>query len=258
MGFFSVFNNDAIKDVTLYKGDIPAAYGGRLSSLLDVRMKDGNTKKFGIKGSIGTVSSKLTIEGPIIKDRSTFLLSGRRTYADLFLPLSKDEDVKDSKLYFYDLNLKLTHVINSNNRLYLSGYTGRDIFKNEFASIGFGNQTGSLRWNHLFSKKLFFNLSLIYSNYDYDLGTPAGDANSFQWTSQMRDYSARFDFTHYLGGNHILRYGATSMYHEFFPGTANGLGSTSTLTEFILPSEYALEHSIYASDEFKISEKLTA
>jgi hypothetical protein len=257
MGFFSVFNNDAIKDVILYKGDIPAAYGGRLSSLLDVRMKDGNAKKFGLTGSIGTVSSKLTLEGPVIVDRTTFLFSGRRTYADLFLPLSKDEDVRNSKLYFYDLNLKLSHVINRNNRLYLSGYAGHDTFKNQFASMGFGNQTGSLRWNHLFSNKLFFNFSLIYSNYNYELGTPAGDANSFRWTSQMRDYSARFDFTHYLAGNHTLRYGATTMYHEFFPGTASGLGSSSTLTEFILPAEYAFEHSLYAADEYKISEKFT-
>jgi len=257
LGFFSVFNNDAVKDVTLYKGDIPAAYGGRLSSLLDVRMKDGNSKKFGMTGGIGTVSSKLTLEGPIIVDKTTFLFSARRTYADLFLPLAKDENVKNSKLYFYDLNLKLTHVINSKNRLYLSGYTGRDIFKNEFASMGFGNQTGSLRWNHLFSNKLFFNLSLIYSNYNYELGTPSGETNSFKWTSNMRDYSARFDFTHYLNGNHTLKFGATSMFHEFFPGTANGLGSSSTLTEFILPAEYALEHSIYAADEFKISEKFT-
>jgi hypothetical protein len=257
LGFFSVFNNDAVKEVTLYKGDIPAAYGGRLSSLLDVRMKDGNAKKFGVTGGIGTVSSKLTLEGPVIVDRTTFLFSARRTYADLFLPLAKDDNVKDSKLYFYDLNLKLTHVINRKNRLYLSGYTGRDIFKNQYASMGFGNQTGSLRWNHLFSNKLFFNLSLIYSNYNYELGTPAGETNSFKWTSNMRDYSARFDFTHYLNGNHTLKYGATSMFHEFFPGTANGLGSSSTLTEFILPAEYALEHSIYAADEFKISEKFT-
>jgi hypothetical protein len=148
-------------------------------------------------------------------------------------------------------------VINSKNRLYLSGYTGRDTFKNQFASMGFGNQTGSLRWNHLFSNKLFFNLSLIYSNYNYELGTPEGETNSFKWTSNMRDYSARFDFTHYLNGNHTLKYGATSMFHEFFPGTANGLGSSSTLTEFILPAEYAFEHSIYAADEFKISEKFT-
>jgi hypothetical protein len=257
MGFFSIFNNDAVKDVTLYKGDIPAAYGGRLSSLLDVRMKDGNAKKSGVTGSIGTVSSKLTVEGPIVKDRTTFLVSGRRTYADLFLPLASDENARNSKLFFYDLNLKLSHMINENNRLYFSGYAGHDTFKNPFASMGFGNQTGSIRWNHLFSKKLFFNLSLIYSNYNYELGTPAGDANSFIWTSKMRDYSARFDFTHYLSDKHTIKFGATSMFHEFFPGTANGLDSNSSFTEFILPAEYAFEHSFYVADEYKASESFT-
>ncbi len=137
MGFFSVFNNDAVKNVTLYKGDLPAAYGGRLSSLLDVQMKDGNSKKTGLSGSIGTVSSKLTIEGPVIKDRTTYLVAGRRTYADLFLPFAKDESVRDNKLYFYDLNLKLSHIINGKNRLYLSGYSGRDVFKNPFSSVAF-------------------------------------------------------------------------------------------------------------------------
>ena len=257
MGFFSVFNNDAVKDVTLYKGDIPAAYGGRLSSLLDVRMKDGNAKKFGMTGSVGTVSSKLTLEGPIIKDRTTFLVAARRTYADLFLPFAKDENVRGNKLYFYDLNLKLSHSIDDNNRLYLSGYSGRDIFKNQFALIGFGNQTASLRWNHLFSGKLFFNLSLIYSRYNYELGIPEGDANSFTWNSKMFDYSARFDFTHYLTNKHTLRYGATVMYHEFFPGAAYGLGSKSVFTEFILPAAYAFEHSLYITDEFKATEKFT-
>jgi hypothetical protein len=256
MGFFSVFNNDAVKDVTLYKGDIPAAYGGRLSSLLDVRMKDGNSKKFSGTGSIGTISSKLTLEGPLIKDRTTFLLSGRRTYADLFLPLAKDENLHDNKLYFYDLNLKLSHVFDENNRLFLSGYAGRDIFKNQFGSIGFGNQTASLRWNHLFTKKLFFNLSLIYSRYDYSIGTPPGDANAFLWNSMLRDYSARFDFTHYLSNAHTLRYGATTMFHELFPGTATGSGS-GVFTSFILPSEYVLEHSLYLSDEYKATQNLT-
>jgi hypothetical protein len=257
LGFFSVFNNDAVKDVTLYKGDIPAAYGGRLSSLLDVRMKDGNSKKMGVTGSIGTVSSKLTIEGPIVKDRTTFLVSGRRTYADLFLPLAKDENVRKSKLFFWDFNMKLSHVINESNRLYISGYAGKDTFKNEFAGLSYGNQTASARWNHLFSKKLFFNLSLIYSNYNYGLGTPEGEPSSFKWTSQMREYSARFDFTHYFTPKHTLRYGATSMFHEFYPGTAEGSGSESAFTKFVLPTENAFEHSLYASDEYKVAEKFT-
>lgn len=257
MGFFSVFNNDVVKDVTLYKGDIPAAYGGRLSSLLDVRMKDGNARKFGLAGSIGTVSSKLTLEGPILKDRTTFLVAGRRTYADLFLPFAKDENVQDNKLYFYDLNLKLSHVIDGNNRLYLSGYAGRDTFKNQFALFGFGNQIATLRWNHLFSRKLFFNLSLIYSRYFYEIGTPEGEATSFKWDSKMYDYSARFDFTHYLTNSHTLRYGGTTMFHTFYPGSAIGLGSNSAFTEFILPAQYAMEHSLYATDEFKASDKFT-
>jgi hypothetical protein len=258
MGFFSVFNNDAVKNVTLYKGDIPAAYGGRLSSLLEVQMKDGNSKKIGLSGSIGTISSKLTVEGPLKKEKTTFLIAGRRTYADLFLPLSKDQNVRDSKLYFYDLNLKLSHVINERNRLYLSGYSGRDVFKNTFASIGFGNKTASLRWNHLFSQKLFFNLSLIYSQYNYEIGTaPDSSSTGFVWESKLRDYSARFDFTHFVSVNHKLRYGATLTYHSFFPGSVSGLGSTSLYSDFILPAQYALEHSLYISDDYKLSERFS-
>jgi hypothetical protein len=257
MGFFSVFNNDAVKNVTLYKGDIPAAYGGRLSSLLEVQMKDGNSKKMGFSGSIGTISSKLTIEGPIKKDRTTFLVAGRRTYADLFLPLAKDQNVHDNKLYFYDLNLKFSHVLNEKNRFYLSGYSGRDIFKNSFASVGFGNKTASLRWNHLFSQKLFFNLSLIYSQYKYEIGMPDSTATSFSWDSKLCDYSTRFDFTHFISANHKLRYGATTAYHSFFPGSVHGLGSTTIYSDFILPAQYALEHSLYISDDYKLSGKFS-
>jgi len=256
MGFFSVFNNDAVKDVTLYKGDIPASYGGRLSSLLDVRMKDGNSKKIGVAASIGTVSSKLTIEGPVKKDQTTFLAAVRRTYADLFLPLAKQKDVRDNKLYFYDFNLKLSHVINENNRLYLSGYAGRDIFKNQYSFVGFGNKTASLRWNHLFSKKLFFNLSINYSRYNYEISTPEGDASSFKWISELDDYSARFDFTYFQSDKHKIRYGATSTYHKFYPGTVNGYGNTSA-DAFVLAAASALEHSLYASDEYKITDNLS-
>ncbi len=257
MGFFSIFNNDAVKDVTLYKGDIPAAYGGRLSSLLDVRMRDGNAKKFAATGSLGTVSSKLTLEGPLVKDRTTFLLSGRRTYADLFLPLARNEDIQDNRLYFYDLNLKMTHQINNNNRLYLSGYSGRDIFKNKFAFMGFGNQTGSWRWNHLLSRKLFFNLSLIYSRFSYDLGTGEEEENRYRWTSLLRNYSIRADFTHYLSVSHTLQYGFTNMYFQFFPGTIRNEGKPNLVPRYELPAEYAFEHGIYGSDEFMISERLT-
>lgn len=256
MGFFSVFNNDAIKDVTLYKGDIPAAYGGRLSSLLDVRMKDGNAKSFKATGGVGTISSRLTLEGPIIKDRTTFIASGRRTYADLFLPFANNKDVRDNKLYFYDFNLKLTHTINENNRVFFSGYAGRDVFKNKFAKMGFGNQTASLRWNHLFSSKLFLNVSAIYSLFDYSLGSPTEDANAFDWNSSMRDHTARFDFTHYLNMNNTVRFGYTAIFHEFFPGTAKGSGSESIITEFKLPTQFALEHGLYLSNEQKLGSRI--
>jgi hypothetical protein len=257
MGFFSVFNNDAVKDVTLYKGDIPAAYGGRLSSLLDVRMRDGNARKLAATGSIGTVSSKLTIEGPIKQDRTTFIASGRRTYADLFLPLSKNEDIRDNKLYFYDLNLKLTHIFNDKNRIFFTGYLGRDVFKNQYALMSFGNQTAILRWNHLFSNKLFFNLSLNYSQYSYELGSIEDTINSFKWTSLLRDYSLRLDFTHFLSDNHTLRFGAVSVLHSFFPGSVKGIGESSLFTGYVLPAQYAMENCLYASDEMKVTDKLT-
>jgi hypothetical protein len=257
LGFFSVFNNDAVKDVTLYKGDIPAAYGGRLSSLLDVKMKEGNTKQIGLTGSIGTVSSKITIDGPLIRDKTTFLVSGRRTYADLFLPFAKDKAIQDNQLYFYDLNTKISHIINSNNRLYFSGYDGRDIFKNEFARIGFGNRSGTLRWNHLFSSKLFMNLSLVGSRYNYQLGTIDGGTNSFTWKSRIAAFSLKSDFTQYISDRHTLKYGIASTYHNIEPGKAFGNSNTDVYTEFVLPGQSALEHNLYATDEFKTYGRLS-
>ena len=256
MGFFSVFNNDAIKDVKLYKGDIPAEYGGRLSSLLDVRMKDGNMKQFSASGGIGTISSRLTLEGPVIKDKTSFLLAGRRTYADIFLPFAKEQDVRDSEMFFYDLNVKLNYIINDKNRLFLSGYGGRDVFGNPFARMAFGNQTYSLRWNHLFSEKLFSNFTVIHSRYDYELGTPEGDANAFLWESSMRDYSAKADLIYYLTPEHTLKFGLTGTYHDFMPGSARGLGEEALFTEFTLPSNFALENGIYVSAESSFWERL--
>ena len=257
MGFFSVFNNDVVENVTLYKGDIPASYGGRLSSLLEVQTKDGNSKRFSMTGSIGTVSSKLTLEGPFIKERTTWLVAGRRTYADLFLPFAKDESIRDNKLFFYDLNLKLTHLINEKNRIYISGYAGRDVFRNDFSSVEFGNQTASLRWNHIFSKSIFLNMSLNYSGYNYDLGTPEEEENSFRWLSELSEYTSRFDFTHYVSGNHKLKYGATITWHKISPGSVKGFGDPSENSGFNLPPANALESSLYFTDDFRLSEKLT-
>jgi hypothetical protein len=255
MGFFSVFNNDAVKDVKLYKGDIPADYGGRLSSLLDVRMKEGNLKKFSGSGGVGTISSRLTLEGPIIKDKTSFLVAGRRTYADLFLPFAKDPDVRDNTLFFYDLNLKLNHIFNEKNRLFLSTYLGRDVYANPFARMAFGNQTYSLRWNHLFSTRIFSNFTLIHSRYDYELGTPEGDANSFTWKSKMKDYSAKADVNFYITPEYTLKFGAMSTFHDFEPGSAFGTGEQSLFTEFILPSNFALENGVYVSAEQGIGER---
>ena len=257
MGFFSIFNNDAIKDVKLFKGDIPASSGGRLSSLLDVRMKDGNIKKFSGSGGVGILSSRLTLEGPVVKDKTSFIVSGRRTYADIFLPLAKNEDVRDNKLYFYDINAKLNQIINEKNKIFLSGYFGRDIFKNQFAGIGFGNSTITLRWNHLFSGKLFSNFSLINSNYKYELGTPGEDINSFRWNSELKDNSFKADFSYYLNPESTIKFGLISTYHHILPGTAQGIGPESLFTKFVLPDNFSLEHGIYTLTEKKLNAKLS-
>jgi len=257
MGFFSVFNNDAIKDVTLYKGDMPAAYGGRLSSLLDVRLRDGNARKFTATGSVGTVSSKITLEGPVIKDRTTCLFSGRRTYADLFLPLAKKEEVRGNRLYFYDLNFKISHRLDKKNKFFLTGYSGRDIFKNRFAVMGFGNQTASIRWNHLFSSKLFANLSLITSGFSYNLGTDEKKENAFTWNSNIYDQTVRADITIYPGVNHTIRTGGSAVYHRFYPGRIRATRKESLFQGYSLQPAYAYEHGLYVSEETRLSESFT-
>ena len=256
MGFFSVFNNDAIKDVKIYKGDIPAAHGGRLASLLDVRMKDGNSKEFNVTGGVGTISSRLTLEGPILKDKTSFIVSGRRTYADLFLKLSSEENLRNSVLNFYDINAKVNHTFNEKNRLFVSFYNGRDKFANEFSELGFGNTTATIRWNHLFSERLFFNLTAVNSLYNYRLATPEGNATAFEWESNMTDYGGRGDFTYFLNPQNTLKFGFEGTYHIFEPGRARGLGDQALFTEFIQPNSHALDYGIYVSNEQKIGEKI--
>lgn len=252
MGFFSVFNNDAIKDVKLYKGDIPASSGGRLSSLLDVRMRDGNSKKFSATGGIGTISSRLTLEGPIVNDKMSYIISGRRTYADLFLKLSSNPDLRDNTLYFYDLNGKMNWEIDENNRIFVSAYYGNDIFKNDDFKIGWGNQTFSFRWNHLFSKRLFSNFTFVQSNFNYELGVPEGSANSFEWTAVMKDYGFKGDFVYYANENNTIRFGASTIYHRFNPGSARGLGEEAFFTEYDVQHNNALESGLYISNEQKV------
>ena len=252
-GFFSVFNPDAIKDLKLYKGGIPARYGGRASSVLDIYQKDGSSKDFHMNGGIGLISSRILAEGPIIKDRGSFLIGGRASYAHLFLKLSEDQ--KDNSAYFYDLNTKLSYKLNDNNNLYLSGYFGRDVFSlnKSFTNI-YGNSTLNLRWNHLFSEKLFSNLSLIYSDYYYGLDL---DFVGFKWDSGIRNYNIKYDFKHYFSDKFKLNYGLNGIYYEFNPGTIKPSDSESGINPDQLDKKYAFEPSFYIDAENQLSKKIT-
>lgn len=259
MGFFSVFNNDVVKDVKLYKGDIPAEYGGRLSSLLDVRMKEGNMKSFSGTGGIGTISSRLTFEGPIIKDKSSFVISARRSYADIFLPLSSNEAIRHNSLYFYDLNAKANYIVNENNRVFISGYMGRDVFKigeKDPFEMSWGNRTFTSRWNHLFSEKLFSNFTVLISDYNYLLGQKAA-VQGFEWTSDLHDKCLKADFGWFINSNNTMKFGMQSTYHTFEPGIAKGSGNQSIFNEIKVPSSNALEHAVFVSNEQKINALLS-
>ncbi|MDR6761780.1 hypothetical protein J2Y38_001989 [Flavobacterium sp. 2755] len=252
-GFFSVFNPDAIKDLKLYKGGIPARFGGRASSVLDIYQKDGSSKNFHMNGGIGLVSSRLLLEGPIVKDKGSFLIGGRGSYAHLFLKLS--EDNKDNSAYFYDLNAKLSYKLNDNNNLYLSGYFGRDVFSlnKSFTNI-YGNSTLNLRWNHLYSDKLFSNLSLIYSDYYYGLDL---DYVGFKWDSGIQNYNIKYDFKHYISDKFKLNYGLNGIYYEFNPGTIIPSNTTSGINPDQLDKKYAFEPSIYLDAENQLSKRIT-
>ena len=250
-GFFSVFNPDAIKDVKLFKGGIPARYGGRVSSVLEIFQKEGNSKEFKVNGGIGAVASRLLVEGPIQKDRTAFLIGGRASYAHLFLPLF---DV-NSKAYFYDLNTKINHKINENNSVFLSGYFGRDLFNvsERFVNI-YGNAVGNLRWNHLFSDKLFSNLSLIYSDYYYGLEL---DFVGFEWNSGIQNFNVKYDLKHYLNDKFQMNYGLNSIYYVFNPGKIVPNSPDSGIVEEQLTKKYANENAVYVDLEHQITENLS-
>ncbi|MDH5033946.1 TonB-dependent receptor [Chryseobacterium cucumeris] len=251
LGFFSTFNSDALKDASIIKGNSPAQYGGRLSSVLDVKMKDGNNKDYNINGGIGLISSRLSVEGPIQKEKSSFIVSGRRTYADLFLKTNKD--YKDNKLYFYDLNLKANYQINENNRIYLSGYFGRDVLGlGDTFNTDWGNTTATLRWNSIISSKLFSNTSFIYSNYDYKISLK-NDDTVFDLNSKIRDWNLKQDFTWFAGNKHSVRFGLQSIYHTLTPSSASG----TTVSSFARNPRYSWENAVYINDDYKATEKLT-
>lgn len=250
-GFFSVFNPDAIKDIKLIKGGIPARYGGRVSSVLEIFQKEGNSKELKVNGGIGAVASRLLVEGPIIKDRTAFLAGGRASYAHLFLPLF---DI-DNKAYFYDLNTKINHKINERNSIYLSGYFGRDLFsiQNSFINT-YGNAVGNFRWNHLFSNKLFSNLSLIYSDYFYGLEL---DFVGFEWDSGIQNFNFKYDLKHYLQENLQINYGVHNTYYVFNPGKITPNSPDSGIVAEQLTKKYANENALYIDVEHEITDNLS-
>lgn len=257
LGFFSVFNPDAVKDVKLFKGGIPSRYGGRLSSLLDVRLKEGNSKKFEATGGIGTIFSRLAVEGPLIKDKASFIIAVRRSYIDVlarpFVPLLQD----GGALNFYDVTLKTNYNINKNNRVYLSGFFGRDNFKFERnQGFSWGNATGTLRWNHIFNDRLFSNFTAVYSNYDYSLQFGRNDNDSFKWNSVISNYIFKPQFTYFLNNNNELNFGAEAIFYTFEPANAVGV-SNGTPTDVSIPKKNNFETSFYISNSQKVSPKVT-
>jgi hypothetical protein len=254
LGFFSIFNSDAVKDVTVFKGEMPAEYGGRLSSVLDIKMRDGNDKKFDVNGGIGLIASHLSVEGPIVKDQGSFIISARRTYVDMFLKLSKDTTINQSRIYFYDLNAKANYKIDENNRIYLSGYFGKDVL-GLGSSFGteWGNVTGTVRWNHLFNDKLFSNSSLTYSRYDCKINI---DLSGIQRNifSRIEDISLKQDFQFYANTTHTFKFGFNSGYYSIIPGL---ITAQSSLPDLSLLKRYAWENALYASDELRFSNTIS-
>jgi len=250
LGFFSTFNSDAIKDAIIYKGSQPAQYGGRLSSAMDIRMKDGNKQNFEANGSLGLISSKLSLEGPVVKDKGSFFVSGRRTYADLFLQL--DETYKGTNLYFYDLNAKANYRISEKDVLFLSGYFGRDnLGLDGLFGLDWGNATGTLRWNHFVNSKMFSNTSLIVSNYNYLVGIQRGGSD-FNLRSDILDYTIKQEFQYFPNTRHSMRVGLNSTYHTIVPGEVSGESLNSTEMQ----KKYSWENAIFFTDEWKLNARI--
>lgn len=255
LGFFSTFNSDAIKDITVYKGGMPAEYGGRLSSVVDIKMNDGNNKDYHFGGGIGLISTRLNAEGPIVKEKGSFSISARRTYADLFLRLSKDSSVNDNTLFFYDLNVKANYKFNEKNRVYLSGYFGRDNlgFGKNFG-IDYGNATGTIRWNHVFNSRLFSNTSFIYSKYSYQIKINSTN-NNINITSDIRDLHLKEDLQYYVDADNKVNFGFSAIHHTISPGVISASNSSS-YNSLTLQNKFSLENAAYISHEWSPAEKL--
>jgi hypothetical protein len=256
LGFFSTFNSDAIKNVSIYKGDMPAQYGGRLSSVIDIKMNDGNNQQFGVSGGIGLIAARLNVEGPIQKGKSSFLISARRTYADVFLKFAKDTTINRSQLYFYDINAKANYILGDKDRLYVSGYFGKDVLSADNVNgINWGNTTATLRWNHIFNNRFFSNTSLIYSNYDYEIKLKQ-DVNNYNITSRIHDWNFKEDMQYDIGGDHSLSFGLNSVYHTIKPGEISATGNSGIVSQQ-LETRYALDNAAYVSDTWKATDRFT-
>jgi hypothetical protein len=254
LGFFSVFNSEALKNADMMKGFIPAEYGGRASSVLDIQMKEGNLKELGVTGNLGMISSNMTLESPIIKDKGSFMISGRRTYADLFLKFSPNPDIRETHLYFYDFNLKTNFRINSKNRIYISGYLGRDDFdyKNNFR-LDWGSATGTLRWNRIFSNRLFSNTTLVYSDYSHNISL-VRDYN-IHFRSEIKNFNLKQDFTWYINNQNTLKFGLNIIDHTILPGKINLSEAFGIPHPEDIPRRKAFEGAVYVSNEQQISER---
>jgi len=249
-GLFSVFNPDAIKNLKLYKGGIPAKYGGRVASVLDIYQKEGNKNKFQANGGVGIVASRLLLEGPLNKGSGSFLLGGRATYAHLFLPLFDIDNIA----YFYDLNTKISYKLNPKNNIYLSGYFGRDVFSiSDSFENTYGNTVVNFRWNHLFSEQLFSNLSLIYSDYYYGLNL---NFVGFEWNSGIQNMNIKYDFKQYINDRYKLEYGLHSTYYSFNPGVISPNGPDSGINRKALTNKFAFENAVYIDVNQQLTERL--
>lgn len=255
-GFFSTFNSDAIKDVTLYKGAMPVQYGERISSALDIMMKEGNNQGFQISGGIGLISSKLNIEGPIQKEKSSFLVSGRRTYADAIARLAGSKEAKNSTLYFYDLNAKMNYILSDKDRLFLSGYFGKDKFGfDKMMGLDWGNIVGSLRWNRIINSKLFSNTSLVYNQYNYNIDLEMIGDNAAVIQSKLQDYSLKQDFRYYYSPQSTFQFGFTTTYHDVLPGEIKSRNE-NYISSHPMENRYSWENGAYLSHDFKLTDKL--
>ncbi len=262
LGFFSVFNADAIKNTTLIKGNMPASYGGRVSSVVDIQMKEGNMKNYSLEGGIGIIASRLTFQGPIQKNKSSFIISGRRTYGfDLAQPFLKGTNVEGTNYHFFDLNTKLNYRFSDKDRLYLSGYFGRDVLvynlksRDIFFRMPYGNATATLRWNHLFNDKLFMNVSAIYNDYDFSFEGGQSDFGVSVF-SGVRDYNGKIDFDYYPSNKHELKFGVNYNYHRLTPNVANLVANDVEFNNE-LEAKFANETALYLQDNMKVSNKLT-